>query len=328
MLSVKTKALLKQIVTALVLVKSRSDYKSPLPRPPAWTTPLPHAILFSMHTNKDLLIFTDLDGTLLDYNTYSKEAALPALAGLGKHDIPLIISSSKTRAEIEPMLDLPTMSQVFIVENGSAIFFRSDLDLDPGNDTKPYGNYEAIILGEYYARILEVLHQVRRELGVKLRGFSDMSAAEVAQATGLDITSAVRARQREFSEPFDFAGELSELKNLISALEDNGLTCISGGRFHHVLGRCDKGQAIKKVVEIYEKNHPGIVRRIVALGDSENDIPLLQAADVAVIIKRHDGSFLEYEPSPHQEVIKPAGIGPVGWNEAVLDLLRRKPRSR
>jgi mannosyl-3-phosphoglycerate phosphatase len=277
-----------------------------------------------MHKQSNLLIFTDLDGTLLDYHTYSKEAAVPALTRLRELDIPLIISSSKTRAEIEPMLDLPYMSRVFIVENGSAVFFRREDGLDLGEGSATFGDYEAIILGERYGTVLEVLHNVQKECGVKVRGFSDMSAAEIAAATGLDIKSASRAKQREFSEPFDFAGERFQLKNVIRALEDRGLACMSGGRFYHVLGRCDKGLALKKVVEIYEKNHPGIVHKIVALGDSENDIPLLDAADIAVIIKRHDGSFLAYEPSAHQEVIKPAGIGPVGWNEAVLGLIRRE----
>ena len=277
-----------------------------------------------MHKHKDLLIFTDLDGTLLDYHTYSKEDALPALKKLQERDIPLIISSSKTRAEIWPMLDLPNMSKVFIVENGSAVFFRRDLGLQLNGTTAPFGDYEAIILGEHYGKVLEVLRQVQKECGVKVRGFYDMSAAQIAAATGLDITSASRAKQREFSEPFEFAGEPSQLEKLISSLEVGGLTCMKGGRFYHVLGRCDKGMAIKKVVEIYEKNYPGIARTIVALGDSENDIPLLAAADVAVIIKRNDGSFMEYPRSAHQKVIKPAGIGPVGWNEAVLDLIHRE----
>lgn len=281
-----------------------------------------------MHKHRNLLVFTDLDGTLLDYHTYSKDAALPALTRLQEHDIPLIISSSKTRAEIGPMLALPYMSRVFIVENGSAVFFRRDLGLDLGGDTAAFGDYEAVILGERYGKVLEVLRQARKECGVKVRGFSDMTAAEVAEVTGLDIASASRAKQREFSEPFSFDGEQSMLADFIRVLEGNGLTCTTGGRFYHMLGRCDKGRAIKKVVEIYEKNHPGITWETVGLGDSANDVSMLDAADVAVIIKRHDGSFMEYTPGENQDVVKPAGVGPVGWNEAVLDLIRGEPSHR
>ena len=275
-----------------------------------------------MHKQSKLLIFTDLDGTLLDYHTYSKEAALPALNKLRELDIPLIISSSKTRKEIKPLLDLPYMSQAFIVENGSAVFFRRDLGLDLGEGTTVFGDYEAIILGERYDKILKVLGQAQKECGVKIRGFSDMPATEVAKVTGLDIKSAFQAKDREFSEPFLFEGDPAQLKSIIRALENKGLTCVQGGRFYHVLGDCDKGRALARVVEIYNENCPGIIRKVVALGDSENDVPLFDAADVAVIIKRHDGSFAEYTRNARQEIIKPAGIGPEGWNEAVMDLIQ------
>ncbi len=54
-----------------------------------------------MTTTPKLVIFTDLDGTLLDRDTYSFEPALPALRLIRQKDIPLVLSSSKTRAEIE-----------------------------------------------------------------------------------------------------------------------------------------------------------------------------------------------------------------------------------
>ncbi|MCG7852909.1 MAG: HAD hydrolase family protein, partial [Methanosarcinaceae archaeon] len=47
------------------------------------------------------VVFTDLDGTLIDHDTYSYKAARPALAALKKQGIPLIFCTSKTRAEIE-----------------------------------------------------------------------------------------------------------------------------------------------------------------------------------------------------------------------------------
>jgi len=48
-----------------------------------------------------LVVFTDLDGTLLDEETYSWEAAEPALAMLRERGIPWVMVTSKTRAEVE-----------------------------------------------------------------------------------------------------------------------------------------------------------------------------------------------------------------------------------
>ncbi len=48
-----------------------------------------------------LIIVTDLDGTLLHPRTYSFEEARPALELIRQKQIPLVLCSSKTRAEIE-----------------------------------------------------------------------------------------------------------------------------------------------------------------------------------------------------------------------------------
>ena len=45
-----------------------------------------------------LIVYTDLDGSLLDGTSYSYEAATPALTALREQGIPLVLVSSKTRA--------------------------------------------------------------------------------------------------------------------------------------------------------------------------------------------------------------------------------------
>ena len=50
---------------------------------------------------RKFVIYTDLDGTLLDHVTYTFHPALDALELIEKKKIPLIISTSKTRPEIE-----------------------------------------------------------------------------------------------------------------------------------------------------------------------------------------------------------------------------------
>lgn len=54
-------------------------------------------------TRPRLLIMTDLDGTLLDHESYHWEAARPALQRLAAANIPVIINSSKTAAEIREL---------------------------------------------------------------------------------------------------------------------------------------------------------------------------------------------------------------------------------
>lgn len=54
----------------------------------------------TLGVSRKIIIFTDLDGTLLDV-VYSYHAANEALHSIREQDIPLVICSSKTRAEIE-----------------------------------------------------------------------------------------------------------------------------------------------------------------------------------------------------------------------------------
>ena len=46
------------------------------------------------------VIFSDLDGTLLDSQTYSFQAAEPALLALRKQGTPLVLCTSKTRVKV------------------------------------------------------------------------------------------------------------------------------------------------------------------------------------------------------------------------------------
>ena len=68
---------------------------------------------------RNYIIFSDLDGTLLDHKTYTFDPALEALSIIKSRQIPLILSSSKTRAEIERIQSHLTLKDPFIFENGS-----------------------------------------------------------------------------------------------------------------------------------------------------------------------------------------------------------------
>ncbi len=114
-----------------------------------------------------LVIFTDLDGTLLDHETYSYTPATEALDLLVRKGIPLILCSSKTRAEIELIqLDL-RLRHPFISENGGAVFIpRGYLPFAPEGARNIEG-YEALEFGTPYWQLVEVLHRVSAEPGSK-----------------------------------------------------------------------------------------------------------------------------------------------------------------
>ncbi|HUW51609.1 MAG TPA: HAD-IIB family hydrolase [Sulfuricella sp.] len=259
------------------------------------------------------LIFTDLDGTLLDSVGYSFDDALPALNLIQERGIPLVLCSSKTRAEIVACRQRMHNTHPFISENGGGIFIPQGYFSAPV-DAEEVNAYRRITLGAPYAEIRRHFVALREQTGARVRGFADMSAAEVAALTGLSDDEAGLAKQRDFDEPFIFEGATDE--GFLRAIEAAGL-CWTQGRIFHIMGRHDKGRAVNLLKALYAQEYGAVAS--IGLGDSLNDLPLLHAVDRPVLIRHGDGSF--DSRLDMAGLIRTQSPGPQGWNEAVLQLL-------
>jgi mannosyl-3-phosphoglycerate phosphatase len=265
---------------------------------------------------KKIVIFTDLDGTLLDEADYSHAGALPALGVIADSGIPLIFCSSKTRAELETYRSRLGNLHPFIAENGGGIFIPHGYFSIPFEAEESHG-YHLIRLGTPYAEIRKQFVQLREQMHVKARGFADMTVAEVAQLTGLKEDEAVLARQRDFDEAFVFEGATDEA--FLRAIEAAGLNWTQG-RIFHIMGRHDKGRAVSMLISLYQLQYGDVAS--IALGDSLNDLPMLQAVDTPVLVKHNDGRYDERTAIPN--LVMTRLPGPSGWNETVLELTGHK----
>lgn len=265
------------------------------------------------------LIFSDLDGTLLDHHSYSFAPAAEALESIRRKNIPLILASSKTRAEIEAVRAALGNHDPFIAENGGAVVVPQDYFDQPIEHDKEKDGYWIIELGTPYEELRRALKAIRSDLGVKLVGFGDMSVEEVAESTNLSRQEAAVARQREYDEPFVAALDDAALTALESAVAVHHLRLTRGGRFFHLMGDNDKGRAVRIVIELFEKAWKEPTRSV-ALGDSLNDLPMLAAVDVPVLVQKPDGNYDARVRERLNVELAPA-VGPAGWNAAVLELL-------
>lgn len=268
---------------------------------------------------KKLIIFTDLDGTLLDHYTYSFEKALPTLTLLKEKNIPLVICSSKTRKEIEYYRRKLDNHHPFVSENGGGIFIpKSYFEfgvLSSEFGVKEEKDYYIISLGAKYSDLRKALLELHSE-GFNIKGFGDMTAEELADIANMSIDEAEMAKERDFDEPFIFKGDDVELKRLLESINAKGFN-YTQGRFFHILGNSDKGKAVSTLVDLYRKKFGEIMT--VAIGDSPNDIPMLKRVDYPVIVQKPDGSYDSRIDTPNLTLAE--GIGPDGWSKAISGLV-------
>jgi mannosyl-3-phosphoglycerate phosphatase len=268
-----------------------------------------------MTTTPKLVIFTDLDGTLLDKENYSFESAQPALQLIKGRNIPLILSSSKTRAEIELYRKRLENNHPFIPENGGAIFIPEGYFSFPFPHDREVDGYEVLELGTSYSRITEVLDSIREETGISIRGFSDLSEEELASLCGLSPQEATLAKKREYDEAFVMEGGEEEVEVVSRKIEEKGLNHTRGGRFHHILGENDKGKAVEILKELYENECVTI--STLGLGDGLNDLPMLLAVDHPILLAERPNVSQEFR-SKIRNLTVFDGTGSRAWNEAIL----------
>ena len=267
-----------------------------------------------------LVLYTDLDGTLLDEASYSFDAARPALDRVRRRRAVLVLCTSKTRAEVEAIQQQLELYQPFIVENGGAAYLPAG---DPNLlwwDGAPCTNWLKVSLGMPYRRLVRRLRKIRRLTGLTLTGFHEMPPESIAEACGLSLPEARRAKQREFDEPFTVDPDTPAARRAVT--EEAGrmdLKVSAGGRFLHLSGGSDKGRAVAMLDHLLQRRLGPILT--IGLGDSPNDLPMLQAVQRPVIVQRPDGGYHPGLTSQLPEARRAPGIGPAGWNRAVLDLL-------
>lgn len=271
----------------------------------------------SMPPASKLLVFTDLDGCLLDHHDYSFKPATALLQKLHSAHIPVIPATSKTESEVLHLRKSLANDHPFIIENGAAVFIPKDYFPEPPEDCEETDDFWIKEFTEPRKHWLSLIGRTRLSPD-KFQTFSESTIDDIARLTGLDYEAAFRASKRRYGEPVAWLGTDEEKQQFIAELRQLGANVLQGGRFLHVSGACDKGKALIWLTDLYKNNLLAPVLTI-AIGDSQNDIAMLETANIAVLI-----------PSPTHELPrlgKPQHIynashqGPSGWAESISMIL-------
>jgi mannosyl-3-phosphoglycerate phosphatase len=265
-----------------------------------------------------LMVVTDLDGTLLDFENYTYEPAKPALRLLRKLGVPVICCSSKTSREIEYWRKKLGLLTPFIAENGAAVFLPADQFGGLRGEFIRRGQYLVRELGPARSKLRTVFEKVRREMRVGITGFSDMDTPTVKSLCGFaTIQQAKIAADREYSEPFVFPRQIEDktISDVLARFEEYQLKVIRGRRFFHLVGDINKGRAVEFLKcmcsEIGQARE-----QTIGIGDSTNDLEMLNAVDFPVLVMAKNRRY-NADVKTRIDPILAGAVGPKGWNRAI-----------
>lgn len=261
------------------------------------------------------IVFTDLDGTLLDSNTYSYQKSLAAINRVKEAGIPIIFCSAKTRAEQETYRRELALFHPFVVENGGAIFIPRAYFTFRFDYHRAVDDLLVIELAMPRGRVRELLAEIGAQNDSRFRRFGDMSTVDVAEITGLSLESAKLAQQREYDEPVEFDSSRNDLSEFLAKIGEAGLNWSHGGRLYHVIGGGSKGKAVEVLSGLYGKMWGKI--ETIGLGNGLNDLPLLQHVDIPMLVQKSDDSWEDIDLPRLRRV---PGVGPEGWSRAISEL--------
>lgn len=293
-------------------------------------------------------MFTDIDGTLVDINTaeYGKETD-KLIRLIKERNIPLILASAKTRLEQNKIREDLGLSDPFIVENGGAIVIPKGYFPDyalrdikyPLRETQEIKNeardvnHEIVVeLGKPADYIRAKLSDIRKKYSINFRGVADISVEKLSNLALISREQAKRMAQRNYGETI-LQIQSEDIARFIKYVQEDGMKVIHGGRFFDVTVGTDKGIAVGILKKLFkDKFHNNVT--FFGIGDSTNDIPMLNLMDIPILVQRQDSSWVDdgeikmknavdssRSSISSNKLIKVEGIGPNGWENAIHKII-------
>ena len=181
---------------------------------PQWTPGI------ASNAHNAMIVFTDLDGTLLDHQTYHWDPAAPALDALKAADIPVILVSSKTLAELRQLRQALALPHPVVAENGALIDVPDGYFAQAPEALKPIVSRQDLQAAYLEVKAMEDYH---------CQAFFEMGPEGIAKATGLSLSQAELANQRAATEPLLWSDTSDNADAFIEAMTARGLRCVQGG---------------------------------------------------------------------------------------------------
>ena len=221
-----------------------------------------------------IVIFTDLDGSLLHRDTFKFDTIKDYIKSLVNRGVIIIPNSSKTEKEIEKFIEELGVNLPYISENGSSIH---GLNLITSNFP------DKLILSREKAELLKIFeNKVPEKLKEKCFQISKMSKKEKENILGQKDERLKDALNRKYTLPFLFNGDKNEKNRLLKILNSNSLSLQEGGRVYNLCDNINKVKSMNRVIKILKKTEDKI--KTIAVGDNFNDLEMLRNCDIPCLV--------------------------------------------
>ena len=264
------------------------------------------------------VIYTDLDGSLLDHYTYEATPAKPLLRQLDQLGTPIIPCTSKTVAEVIPLCRSLNLSGPFIAENGALICVPTSWPIPIPKNSGRNGAYWSHCMGYPRSALRAVLDSLPTPWADRYQPLVDLSVDDVMALTQLDARAAARALRRDFTETLVWHGSDTDFDTFSTLMTDRGLQCVRGGRFVHLMGPNNKARAMEWL-QLAIGHYLGGEVVSIGIGDADNDRSLLEATDIALLVKSPVHAFPVLDRTDN--TFHSRLCGPEGWVEGVETIM-------
>ena len=274
-----------------------------------------------LHKDTKLMIFSDIDGSFLNHDNYSYGNLYSFITKLKKIS-DIIFVSSKTFAEIKLLNNSLGITFPFIVENGACIFFPEsyyNTELK-GDKFFKKGNYIGYRVSEKQIKSHKrYLNQFKKKFNFLF--YSELSSEKLANITNLKGLQIKSSQDRLFSDPIYWNDSKKNFIKFENELKKINIRINKGGRFIHLSNDYDKGDAVGEFLKIDNKQNTS-KKMTISIGDSQNDVSMLELTDYSCMIKREKKKSLVLEKKKNNYYS--FNIAPDGWSESLEFILNKE----
>ena len=264
-----------------------------------------------MCPKKKILIFTDLDGSLLDKETFKFDIIKDYFKELVRNGIIIIPNSSKTEAELLDFNEENNLDLSFIAENGSSIHRLNKI-----HQNLP----DKIIISRTIDEIRNIYEEnISLDFENKITHILELEREKQQKILGLPLDKIKLAIKRDHSIPIKFNGTESEKNEFTKILKNSGLTIQTGGRIMNVCDNVNKSKAMSRALQLIRKQLDDEIITI-GVGDNENDIEMIKQTDYPCLVKNEDfdSSLINID-----NLIKSDEPSPKGWSDVIKTALQK-----